>query len=812
MARRNASRCSIAVAGLVACLSLAACSGGDSGGGVARVASPITGTFVDSPVNGLHYISVPSNPTGGVTANGGQYQCVEGDTVTFDLGGRVLGNPQPCGEQVTVLSVFGATSITDIRVRNLAQLFLTLSGIPAGSQPIELPATIPSSLPARLDFTDPNFEQMLQSALPDKTLVSQDQVTAHLRTSFTTLTVSANGGQIRSIPAGLVCTTGTCSQDFVTGTAVTLAALGPGFTGWSGGGCTGTGTCQVLLTAMQAVRAVFVAPPPPGLSIATSSPLPAGTVGQPYNATLAATGGTPPYTWSLITGTLPAGLTLNQVTGQISGTPTAQGTSTLTFRVRDSSNPQQATTKQLSLTINAAGTRTYGGTLTLTNAPAESGGTFVAGMPFTFYDGFFQPGEVFVDWHEGGLGSVGGEAVFLSYNDISGEVHSVTYQVGDSFVSCTFIPQGFDQCPAGIVLNRITGTLTFTNVVLTMLFPVPTDVTFNGTLTFPPVFVTSGGYPSGIVGQPYSFTLSVVGGTQPYALTLDAATAALPGGLSLGGSGIISGTPTAAGHFGDSDTTGDILVRVTDAQGHFTIHNRNIIIHPTGTTSVPNSRALISGSFSPFTLNGRAFYDGQSRLIGADTLNFFNIGRGTLVPTNVFSTAGQVVRMSRWAGPGRGAEGADEGAFIANQSIHTLSGIPAAVASLPATGQTIYNVLASTNPTVADGSAAPGTGVTGTITVDWATKTVSFNLTVNGPTGAVPFQSGPTTTIGPDGTFHIFDSMQGGSGITSDSAEGSFYGTEAIPQHLGLVLHLQGTSTAFPSNGVVAAVVLQKQP
>ena len=227
------------------------------------MASPITGTFVDSPVNGLHYMSVPSNPAGGVTANGGQYQCVEGDTVTFDLGGRVLGNPQPCGEQVTVLSVFGATSITDIRVRNLAQLLLTLSGVPAGSQPIELPATIPATLPARLDFSDPNFEQMLQAALSDKTLVTQEQVVAHLRSSFTTLTVSANGGQIRSIPAGLVCTTGTCSQDFVTGTAVTLAAVGTGFTGWSGDGCTGTGTCQILLTSMQSVRAVFLPLPPP---------------------------------------------------------------------------------------------------------------------------------------------------------------------------------------------------------------------------------------------------------------------------------------------------------------------------------------------------------------------------------------------------------------------------------------------------------------------------------------------------------------------------------------------------------------------
>ena len=47
--------------------------------------------------------------------------------------------------------------------------------------------------------------------------------------------------------------------------------------------------------------------PGPPLTIATTS-LPDGTVGQPYSETLTATGGTPPYTWSLDTGSLPAGL------------------------------------------------------------------------------------------------------------------------------------------------------------------------------------------------------------------------------------------------------------------------------------------------------------------------------------------------------------------------------------------------------------------------------------------------------------------------------------------------------------------------
>ena len=261
---RNASRLSIVLVGMVACLALAACSGGESGGGTASVATPITGTFVDSPVNGLHYTTLPSNPAGGVTVNGGQYQCAPGDTVTFDLGGRVIGTGQPCGEQVTVVSVFGATSITDLRVRNLAQLLLTLGGIPADSQPIELPVSIPATLPTQLNFSDPQFEQMLQTAFSGRALVSQDQVAAHLSASFKTVTVTGvTSGTVTSIPAGLVCTGGTCSYDFVRGTRVILAAVGTGFTGWNGDGCTGAGTCEILLTATQAIRAVFVGLPPP---------------------------------------------------------------------------------------------------------------------------------------------------------------------------------------------------------------------------------------------------------------------------------------------------------------------------------------------------------------------------------------------------------------------------------------------------------------------------------------------------------------------------------------------------------------------
>ena len=89
------------------------------------------------------------------------------------------------------------------------------------------------------------------------------------------------------------------------------------------------------------------------LSIRTSSLLD-GTVGTPYTGQLVATGGTTPYAWTITTGALPSGLTLNGTTGAISGTPTAApGAFPFTVSVSDASSPQQTSTQALSLTLNA---------------------------------------------------------------------------------------------------------------------------------------------------------------------------------------------------------------------------------------------------------------------------------------------------------------------------------------------------------------------------------------------------------------------------------------------------------------------------
>src|SRR5262249_23666180 len=85
----------------------------------------------------------------------------------------------------------------------------------------------------------------------------------------------------------------------------------------------------------------------------TTATLPAATAGVAYTATLAATGGTPPYTWSIASGALPPGLTLTAATGGIAGMPTTTGTGSFTIKVTAGS---QSVTKALGITVNPATT------------------------------------------------------------------------------------------------------------------------------------------------------------------------------------------------------------------------------------------------------------------------------------------------------------------------------------------------------------------------------------------------------------------------------------------------------------------------
>jgi type II secretory pathway component GspD/PulD (secretin) len=92
------------------------------------------------------------------------------------------------------------------------------------------------------------------------------------------------------------------------------------------------------------------------LAISTTS-LSDGVVGATYNAVLQATGGSGAVTWSIATGSLPAGLALDGASGAITGTPAAGAggtTSNIAVKATDSATPPDSVTTSLSIVIHTA--------------------------------------------------------------------------------------------------------------------------------------------------------------------------------------------------------------------------------------------------------------------------------------------------------------------------------------------------------------------------------------------------------------------------------------------------------------------------
>jgi hypothetical protein len=90
--------------------------------------------------------------------------------------------------------------------------------------------------------------------------------------------------------------------------------------------------------------------PPPALSVATTS-MPSASQGSPYGFPLAASGGIAPITWSIGSGALPPGLSLDPTSGQVSGIPTTQGTFSFSPTATDSAIPPQTATLKTPLSI-----------------------------------------------------------------------------------------------------------------------------------------------------------------------------------------------------------------------------------------------------------------------------------------------------------------------------------------------------------------------------------------------------------------------------------------------------------------------------
>ena len=101
------------------------------------------------------------------------------------------------------------------------------------------------------------------------------------------------------------------------------------------------------------------------VQILTTS-LPNGSVGIPYSALLLGTGGFMPYTWAVIAGSLPPGLTLNPSTGSISGTPTTAGAFTFTIQLTDAHGATATRIFTITIVVTLYGNQFVAATTTFT--------------------------------------------------------------------------------------------------------------------------------------------------------------------------------------------------------------------------------------------------------------------------------------------------------------------------------------------------------------------------------------------------------------------------------------------------------------
>lgn len=262
----------------------------------------------------------------------------------------------------------------------------------------------------------------------------------------------------------------------------------------------------------------------PQNQLALYGSLPGGTVNQSYNAVLTVTGGNSPYVFSLKSGTLPPGVSLNTSTGGFYGTPTSSGVFAFEVGVSDAWLHEQGSR---SFAVSVAG---GGENVKVSVSPIS--GILLSNQTQQFTASVSGTSDTAVTW-SATTGSVSRSGLYTA--------PIVTRQT-DVVVTATSVADSSKSASASITVDP-------TNQQ-------PLQITTSATL------------PQGQQGNTYSDAFAASGGTTPYSWSVSAGTP--PPGTSLNSNGNFAGMPTSAGTF-------SFTVVVTDASsktasGNFSVN------------------------------------------------------------------------------------------------------------------------------------------------------------------------------------------------------------------------------------------------
>jgi hypothetical protein len=380
----------------------------------------------------------------------------------------------------------------------------------------------------------------------------------------------------------------------------------------------------------------FVATP---LTVLTSA-LPNAAPGAVYSQTLTAGGGQAPYAWSA--SGLPMGLAMNSATGVISGTPAANGTSTVNIGVTDYG--QRDAARAVLLTVGAG--------VVITNTSLAMG---MIGTPYSQT-----------------LVASGGQAPYTWSISVGGSL------------------------PPGLTLNSTTGVIGGTPLYgssLTFSVKATDSLGLTALATYtinvlPQLTITSLSLPPAPVGAVYSQAIAATGGETPYRWSATN----LPAGLLLNAStGVIAGTPA-----GEGSTT--ISVTVTDALNHSATQ---ALLLTTATSPIPavtiHGLPTSTGYLQQPSITVSLASATATALSGTLAVSFVSSVGGTDQMIAFSNSSGQSAGSAAFTIPA----GATQAQFSGASSVTLITGTVAGTITLTATiGTNVTTATLTNTPTV----------------------------------------------------------------------------------------------------------------